>query len=400
MNRENYDPGAYYPENNGQAGAGYGADSYGYTGGYDQGAYGYADSYSQDTYGYADGYGQAAGGYSDGYGQAAGGYSDGYGQATDGYSQDAYGYTDGYGQDAYGYADGYSQDAYGYAGDSQGTETYVEDTALTGEEAASDRRKTSEKTGSGAKRRNRSAREGQKDRSKSDGGEQRKRSTSESSKNRKRSSSRDSSRSRSRRSNSGAAEETARMEIPSVADLREELERVRYAERFRQVLRSTVFTLVVVAAFAVLVATLWMPVLRIYGVSMAPTLDDGHIVVSVKESEFKPGDIVAFYYNNKILVKRAIAKAGEWVDIDERGNVYVNNRILDEPYLTEKDYGDCNIELPYQVPEGRIFVLGDNRDVSVDSRNTAVGCVAEEQIVGKLVFKVWPLKAIGPLSGK
>ena len=131
------------------------------------------------------------------------------------------------------------------------------------------------------------------------------------------------------------------MEIPSVADLREELERVRYAERFRQVLRSTVFTLVVVAAFAVLVATLWMPVLRIYGVSMAPTLDDGHIVVSVKESEFKPGDIVAFYYNNKILVKRAIAQAGEWVDIDERGNVYVNNRILDEPYLTEKAYGDC-----------------------------------------------------------
>ena len=389
MNRENYDPGAYYPENNGQAGAGYGADSYGYAGGYDQSGDGYADSYSQDAYGYTDG-----------YGQAAGGYSDGYGQATDGYSQDAYGYTDGYGQDAYSYADGYSQDAYGYAGDSQGTETYVEDTALTGEEAASDRRKTGEKSGSGAKRRNRSAREGQKNRSKSDGGEQRKRSTSESSRNRKRSSSRDSSRSRSRRSNSGAAEETARMEIPSVADLREELERVRYAERFRQVLRSTVFTLVVVAAFAVLVATLWMPVLRIYGVSMAPTLDDGHIVVSVKESEFKPGDIVAFYYNNKILVKRAIAKAGEWVDIDERGNVYVNNRILDEPYLTEKDYGDCNIELPYQVPEGRIFVLGDNRDVSVDSRNTAVGCVAEEQIVGKLVFKVWPLKAIGPLSGK
>jgi signal peptidase I len=188
------------------------------------------------------------------------------------------------------------------------------------------------------------------------------------------------------------------MEIPSVEELREELERVRYAERFVQVLRSTVFTLVVVAAFAVLVATLWMPVLRIYGVSMAPTLDDGHIVVSVKESQFKPGDIVAFYYNNKILVKRAIAQAGEWVDIDERGNVYVNNRILDEPYLTEKDYGDCNIELPYQVPEGRIFVLGDNRDVSVDSLNTAVGCVSEEQIVGKLVFKVWPLKALGPLN--
>jgi signal peptidase I len=185
------------------------------------------------------------------------------------------------------------------------------------------------------------------------------------------------------------------MEIPSVEELREELERVRYAERFVQVLRSTVFTLVVVAAFAVLVATLWMPVLRIYGVSMAPTLDDGHIVVSVKESQFKPGDIVAFYYNNKILVKRVIAQSGEVVDIDQDGTVFVDGVEIEEPYVSGKAFGDCDIELPYQVPDGRLFVMGDQRDVSVDSRNTAVGPVSQEQIVGRIVLRVWPLADFG-----
>ena len=182
--------------------------------------------------------------------------------------------------------------------------------------------------------------------------------------------------------------------------MREELNRVTYRSRFRSILRSTIFTLVVVASLAVLVATLWMPVLRIYGVSMSPFLVDKDIVVSVKESQFVPGDVVAFYYNNKILVKRAVAEAGDWVDIDEDGNVYVNHVKLDEPYLMEgaKALGDCNIKLPYQVPESRIFVLGDNRAVSIDSRNTAVGCIAEEQLVGKLVFRVWPLNAIGPLQ--
>ena len=162
-------------------------------------------------------------------------------------------------------------------------------------------------------------------------------------------------------------------------------------------MRSTLFTLVVVASVAVLVATLWMPVLRIYGVSMSPTLEDGNIVITVKDSTFNTGEIVAFYYNNKILVKRAIAQAGDWVDIDEDGNVYINNVLISEPYISEKAFGDCNIELPYQVPENRIFVLGDNREVSIDSRNTAVGCVAEEQIVGKLVFSVWPLDNFGKL---
>lgn len=180
---------------------------------------------------------------------------------------------------------------------------------------------------------------------------------------------------------------------PTSLQLEDELKRVKYRKRYRSVLRSTVYTLITVAAIAVLVATLLLPVLQIYGSSMSPTLTDGDIVVSLKTSEFKPGDVVAFYYNNKILVKRVIAVSGDWVDITAEGDVYVNSELLEEPYIQEKAFGDCNIELPYQVPESRIFVMGDHRSVSVDSRNTAVGCVAEEQIVGKLVFRVWPLNA-------
>ena len=182
---------------------------------------------------------------------------------------------------------------------------------------------------------------------------------------------------------------------PTAAQLEAELARTKYRARYRTVLRSTVYTLVIVAAAAVLVATLWLPVLQIYGTSMTPTLRDGDIVVSTKSGSFERGDIVAFYYNNKILVKRVIAGAGEWVDIAEDGTVSVNGEILDEPYLEEKALGECDIKLPYQVPEGRIFVMGDHRSVSVDSRNTAVGCVAEEQIVGKMVFRVWPLGGLG-----
>ncbi len=190
---------------------------------------------------------------------------------------------------------------------------------------------------------------------------------------------------------------TKNVTLPTVEALEAELKRERYNKRYRSVLRSTVYTLIIVAAVAVLVATLWMPVLRIYGASMAPTLVDGNIVVTVKTSSLKQGDIVAFYYNNKILVKRMIAGPGDWVDIKEDGTVYVNNEQLDEPYLSEKALGDCNIDLPYQVPDSRIFVMGDHRSVSVDSRNTAVGCVADEQIVGKLVFRVWPLTEFGAL---
>ena len=186
-------------------------------------------------------------------------------------------------------------------------------------------------------------------------------------------------------------------EYPTVAQLEHELKRVRYQSRYGRVLRSTVFSLVVVAAVAVLVAVLLLPVLQIYGHSMTPTLEDGDIVVSIKGSDFEPGDVIAFYYNNKILVKRVIAGPGDWVDIDKDGNVTVNGQALEELYLQEKALGDCNIKLPYQVPDSRLFVMGDHRSVSVDSRNTAVGCVAQEQIVGRLVFRIWPLSGMGAL---
>ena len=176
-------------------------------------------------------------------------------------------------------------------------------------------------------------------------------------------------------------------DLPSTGQLEAELNRITYAKNYRTVLRSTIYTLITVAAVAVLVAVL-----------LLPTLTEEDIVVSVKSSDFKTGDIIAFYYNNKILVKRVIANPGDWVDIDKDGNVYVNNQAIEEPYLDVKAFGDCNIKLPYQVPESRIFVMGDNRDVSVDSRNTSVGCVAEEQIVGKIVFCIWPFSRFGKIQ--
>ena len=185
---------------------------------------------------------------------------------------------------------------------------------------------------------------------------------------------------------------------PTAAELEEELKRVRYKARYSRVLKNTLFSLITVAAVAVLVATLWLPVLQIYGNSMTPTLQNGEIVFSLKTSRLEQGDVVAFYYNNKILVKRVIAGPGAWVNLDEAGNVYINSVLLEEPYVTEKALGQTNIELPYQVPDGQYFVMGDHRESSVDSRNTAVGCITADQIVGKIVYRVWPLKGLGSVQ--
>lgn len=183
--------------------------------------------------------------------------------------------------------------------------------------------------------------------------------------------------------------------IPRSEELERELKLERYKIRYRRTMRSTIYALITVAAVAVLVATLWLPVLEIYGNSMAPTLEDGQIVLSWKSSELQKGQIVAFYYNNKILVKRVVAVSGEWINIDGDGNVFVNGELLEEPYLQDKAFGECDIELPYQVPDARVFVMGDHRSTSIDSRNTAVGCVAEEQVVGRLVMCIWPLAEFG-----
>lgn len=182
---------------------------------------------------------------------------------------------------------------------------------------------------------------------------------------------------------------------PTLEEMETEIARLKYKRRYAGALRGTVYSLAVVAAIAILVATLWMPVLRITGASMEPTLIDGQLVVAMKSSAFDPGDITAFYYNNKILIKRVVASAGDWVDIDRDGNVYVNGALLDEPYIAEKSFGECTIDLPYQVPDGRVFVMGDDRAISLDSRTEAVGCISREQVLGQVVFRVWPLREFG-----
>lgn len=183
-------------------------------------------------------------------------------------------------------------------------------------------------------------------------------------------------------------------ELPETAQLEAELQRERYKKRYRRVLRSTVYALIVTAAVSVLVATLWLPILRITGSSMAPTLNDGSIVVSLKGGKYSEGDLISFYVGNKILIKRVIALPGQWVNIDKDGNVYVDNKLLDEPYLQEKAFGECDITLPYQVPDGQYFVMGDHRSTSMDSRSSIVGCISDEQIVGRIVLCLWPFSEI------
>lgn len=186
--------------------------------------------------------------------------------------------------------------------------------------------------------------------------------------------------------------------LPNSEELEQELKREQYKSKYRKTLKSTIFALITASAAAVLVATLWLPVLQIFGASMTPTLREGEIVVSVKLKDMNPGDVVAFYYGNKVLIKRYIAGPGSWVDLQEDGTVFVDGVMLEEPYLEEKAFGISDLEFPYQVPEGSYFLMGDQRATSVDSRHSTVGCVSEEEIVGKIVYRVWPLDAIGPVT--
>ena len=176
--------------------------------------------------------------------------------------------------------------------------------------------------------------------------------------------------------------EVQQLEIPSVELLEGELKRTQYNRRYRRTLRTTIFSLLLVAAAAVIIAVLLLPVLQISGDSMEGTLSDGDTVLSLNDGKYKTGDIIGFYYNNVVLIKRVIATGGDWVDIAEDGTVSVNGVVLNEPYVAQKALGECNIKLPYQVPQGRCFVLGDNRAESIDSRNTAVGCISNDVVLG------------------
>lgn len=182
--------------------------------------------------------------------------------------------------------------------------------------------------------------------------------------------------------------------LPSEKAVVAERERLQYRKKYFRTLRTTLYALVVVAAAAVLVATLFFPVLQISGSSMEPTLSDEDIVVLLKGGNFESGELVAFYYQNKLLLKRVIAGPGDIVNIDSEGNVYVNDELLDEPYVTEKALGEGDRDYPYQVPDERYFVMGDNRATSIDSRSSAIGCIETDQIVGKVILRIWPLNRL------
>ncbi|MCD7745651.1 MAG: signal peptidase I [Lachnospiraceae bacterium] len=186
--------------------------------------------------------------------------------------------------------------------------------------------------------------------------------------------------------------------IPSEDAVKAERERLSYQKRYRQTLRTTIYALVIVAAVAVLLATLFLPVLQVSGTSMEPTLSDGDIILLVKTRKFETGDLIGFYYQNKLLLKRVIGGPGDYIDIDDDGNVTVNGEPIDEPYVTEKSLGETDLTYPYQVPENRYFVMGDNRATSIDSRSSAIGCIEVDQIVGKVILRVWPLRQISLIN--
>ena len=189
-------------------------------------------------------------------------------------------------------------------------------------------------------------------------------------------------------------EKSTEISLPTVEALKAEIKREKIKQLYIKLLKSTIYALIVVAAIAVLIATLVLPVVQITGTSMEPGLSEGDIVVLVKTKHMERGDLCAFYYSNKVLIKRVIGLPGDYIEMDSQGNVYVNGELLEESYLTEKAFGECDIEFPYQVPESQYFVMGDQRATSIDSRSTVIGCVPYDQMVGKLFLRVWPFSKL------
>lgn len=180
--------------------------------------------------------------------------------------------------------------------------------------------------------------------------------------------------------------------LPTKKQVETARKRYRRQKAYNKALRGTVYVLTIVAAIAVLVATLVLPVLQIEGSSMEPTLTNGDIVLLTKSTRFNRGELCGFTWNNKLLIKRVIGMPGDWIEIDDNGTIYLNGEKLDEPYVATKALGECDLEFPYQVPQEQYFVIGDMRENSIDSRNTAIGCIPKEQIVGKVFFRVWPFQ--------
>ena len=185
------------------------------------------------------------------------------------------------------------------------------------------------------------------------------------------------------------------LKLPTTNELEQALYKEKFKFRYKTLLKSTVYALIIVVAISVIASTLLFPVFKIYGKSMEPTLVENDIVVCMKKTKYKQGDIIAFYYNNKILVKRVIASSTEWVEIEEDGSIYVNDKLLNEKYIKKKYLGEVDIEFPYQVKEDNYFVLGDERKSSIDSRNSKIGTISKDNIIGKIIVKVWPLKHFG-----
>lgn len=183
----------------------------------------------------------------------------------------------------------------------------------------------------------------------------------------------------------------------SISVLEEEIKREKYKSKYTKILRSTIYALIIIASISALIGTLIMPVLEVNNTTMKPLLENNEIVLSLKTKKLKQGDIIAFYQGNKILIKRVVAVPGSYISIDEEGNVYVDGEVLNEPYVTNKQKGETNIEFPYQVPESEYFVLSDERDKTTDSRNEDIGLIKKDNVIGKVIFRVWPFKKLGAI---